>query len=118
MTFKVLACGGRDFKGRQRVYDVLNAWHKERAITHLIHGGALGADTLAGQWAQTRGVQEVKCAANWTKHGKGAGPIRNRRMLELKPDIVIAFPGGRGTADMVKVAKEASIMVVEVKGTP
>ena len=118
MTYKVLVCGGRDFKGRKRVYDVLDKWHAEQAFTHVIHGGAPGADSIAGQWAALRGVQEVKCAANWQHFGNSAGPVRNRRMLELEPNLVIAFPGGRGTANMVKTAKEANVMVIEIEGTP
>ena len=50
--------------------------------------------------------------ANWKKHGRAAGPIRNKQMLEeAKPDLVIAFPGGAGTANMVKQAREAGVKV-------
>jgi predicted Rossmann-fold nucleotide-binding protein len=53
--------------------------------------------------------------ANWPKHGKGAGFIRNQQMLnEGKPDLMIAFPGGKGTADMIEKAIKAGIKVIEV----
>jgi len=57
--------------------------------------------------------------AKWSKHGRAAGPIRNQEMIdECKPDLVVAFPGGRGTADMVRRAKAAGIRVIEVQHNP
>jgi hypothetical protein len=50
--------------------------------------------------------------AQWKKHGRAAGPIRNQRMLDKgKPDLVVAFPGGRGTADMIRRAERAGVPV-------
>jgi hypothetical protein len=52
--------------------------------------------------------------AEWKKHGKRAGPLRNMRMLEeWKPDGVAAFPGGSGTADMIAQARNAGVKVWE-----
>lgn len=79
------------------------------------HGGANGADLVADSWAVTNWlpVQEVK--AQWDKYGKSAGYRRNARMLEPPaPDLVVAFPGGRGTANMVMLAKRAGIPVREI----
>ena len=85
-------------------------------ITHVIHGGSSGADALAGRWAHLASIPYTVYPANWERHGKAAGPLRNQRMLdEGKPDLVIAFPGGRGTADMVRRAKEAGVEVREVR---
>jgi hypothetical protein len=54
--------------------------------------------------------------AQWKKHGRAAGPIRNQRMLdEGKPDLVVAFPGGRGTADMIRRAERAGVPVQQVQ---
>ncbi|WP_218916547.1 SLOG family protein [Rubinisphaera brasiliensis] len=77
-----------------------------------MHGDARGADRLAGEWAADRGVEVLACAANWKVHGRAAGPISNRRMLDESPDLLVAFPGGRGTADMVKAAKKAGVKIV------
>jgi hypothetical protein len=53
--------------------------------------------------------------AQWDRYGEAAGPIRNAWMLEFgKPDLVVAFPGGRGTADMISKARKAGIEVCEV----
>lgn len=108
---RVLVCGGRDFKDTDALIDYLDAEHHTAPIGVVIHGGAKGADHLAGFWAFKRGVGQIVYPANWTKYGKSAGPIRNAFMLaDARPDVVIAFPGGDGTADMVERAKRAGVM--------
>ncbi len=107
---RVLVCGGRDYSDRKFVYQCLDALHKEHPIDVLIEGGAVGTDRIAGGWAVKMGINNLVFPADWNKHGKAAGPIRNQRMLnEGKPDLVVAFPGGRGTADMMKRAKAAGV---------
>lgn len=109
---KTLVCGGRDFRDRDALFAALDAVHEKHPIQILIHGAARGADSLAGQWADERGVLSAPVRALWEKHGrKAAGPIRNRGMLLLQPDGVIALPGGSGTADMITVAREAGVRV-------
>lgn len=108
-TYKVLVCGGRDYRNWEKFCAVMNAIHAERRATHIISGGASGADEYAYRYAILEGIQPVQCVANWGAHDKAAGPIRNQRMLELGPDFVVAFPGGKGTADMLKQAKAAGI---------
>lgn len=114
---RILVCGGRDFTDRDAVALALKNFKPERATEvgwHIIiHGGCpTGADKLADEWADTFGVRKRVYLADWQKHGKAAGPLRNARMLaEGKPDLVIAFPGGRGTADMVRKAEAAGVPV-------
>jgi hypothetical protein len=62
------------------------------------------------------GVPVSAHPADWFSHGKAAGPIRNQEMLAMEaPALVVAFPGGRGTADMVRRARKAGVDVLEVK---
>lgn len=112
---RVLVCGGRDFNDRDFVWNTLTEWDSSvGGIDVVIHGAATGADSEAMIWAQTCGRKHAPFVAEWRKHGKGAGPIRNQRMLdEGKPDMVIAFPGGRGTADMKRRARAANLDVIE-----
>lgn len=111
-ALRVLVCGGRDYADAQNVAKTLATY----PIGALIQGGAAGADRLAKLWAMKHNVPLSEFKADWLKNGKAAGPIRNQRMLdEGKPDLVIAFPGGRGTADMVRRAKAAGIRVIEVQ---
>lgn len=114
---KVLVCGGRDLQDQGSVFDALDAIHRERHIAVVIHGAAEGADGCADEWAFQRRVQRSTWPAPWPPHGtdRSAGPRRNAAMLlHMKPDLVIAFPGGRGTADMVAKARAAGVEVREV----
>lgn len=85
-------------------------------IRRVIQGGANGADLLARRWSEYKGIECLTFHAKWSRHGPSAGPIRNQQMIdEGKPDLVVAFPGGRGTADMVRRARIAGIRVIEVE---
>lgn len=110
---KILVCGGRSFFDYKKICQILDQFISEEVI--IIHGGASGADALANIWAITNNKEIREYKANWDKYGKAAGPIRNSKMLEENPNIVIAFPGGRGTADMVFKSKQLNIKVIEVK---
>ena len=77
---------------------------------------ASGADQLAGQWAKSRGISVKAYPADWKNLGRIAGPIRNKKMLDEKPDLLVAFPGGKGTANMVFYAKKSGCVVVLVEG--
>lgn len=110
---RVLVCGGRDYADHARVHEVLDKLHREAGIDVIIEGGARGADRWAYQWADSSGVDTATFEADWENQGSFAGPMRNKRMLEEgRPDLVIAFPGGRGTADMVRKARKASDLSV------
>lgn len=130
---RVLVCGGRDYNNRQRVFAAMDAIHVQRGITMVIHGACCesnaptllrGADRWADEWASENEIPCLRVPAKWRLDGKRAGPVRNGEMLRCKPALVVAFPGGRGTADMVGRAKAAGIAVFEVpadkasEGTP
>jgi hypothetical protein len=111
----VLVTGGHSFSDRDKFNDVMDSIHRAQPLEAVIHGAASGADTLANLWAFSRGVQPVACPALWDYHGKRAGGKRNRAMLLLRPDLVIAFPGGRGTNDMVNTAREQLFRVFDYR---
>lgn len=118
---RVLVCGGRDYNNRDHVHNTLTQLDAERGpITCIIHGAATGADHEGMIWAQMmaesgRKIMHAPFSAELRVFGKAAGPIRNKRMLvEGKPDVVVAFPGGRGTADMMRQARVAGVEVIEV----
>jgi hypothetical protein len=109
---RVLVCGGRNFSEVDYLYEELDKLN----ISCLIQGGATGADALAFTWAISRGIKTEMYKADWAKNGRAAGPIRNLLMLkEGKPDLVVAFHGGNGTAHMVKIAKEHKIPVKDLR---
>lgn len=111
----VLVCGGRDFQDRDALFAVLDRLHQQTGITKIVHGGAKGADTLGAIWGLLHGVFSAGYPAQWDAYGKRAGFIRNQEMIDVEQiDLVVACPGGNGTADMVKRATKAGIKIVQV----
>lgn len=114
---RVLVCGGRDFQDYRLFARELCRVRDERGgISQIIHGGAKGADWCAHLFANAVGanIDEWIFCADWKAHGRKAGPMRNQRMLdEGRPNLIIAFHGGRGTADMVRRGRRAGIEVIE-----
>ena len=128
---RVLVCGGRDYADAARVSFVLDHYHAQRPFSVLIHGAARGADALAGVWATLRGVpildfpakwddlEALPCLVKYRRDGVAynalAGSNRNAQMIaEGKPEIVIAFPGGRGTRNMLMQARDCRIDTLEI----
>lgn len=115
-SYRVLVCGGRKYERGWRVYEALELiWRFHNYELVVIEGGATGADHAARVWARDyiqQGVENISFPADWAKYQKAAGSIRNREMLENgMPDLVIAFPGGRGTRNMMSIARMANVPV-------
>lgn len=107
--------GGRDFDGRAILFGVLDAIHQVRGIELLLHGDQRGADTLADLWADVRGVPRLPYPPNWDSWGRAAGPIRNREMLSIPGiNVLVAFPGNRGTQNAVQIADELGIPTLTI----
>jgi len=112
---KVLVCGGRSFTAYETVERYLDMLHALHGFTRVIHGAAIGADRCADQWAGFNRIDCQRFPAEWKVYGKGAGPIRNARMLnEGQPDLVVAFPGGKGTGNMRKQATEQGVKLFDL----
>lgn len=110
---RVLVCGGRDYSDKAFLWNVLDGLGPPE-VSEIVSGMAPGADSIAAEWAERFGFPLHKFPADWSL-GRKAGPIRNQRMLdEGKPDLVVAFPGGRGTADMVRRARQSGVPVKEI----
>lgn len=121
---KVLVTGGRHFCDVARLWRALDridarvrGMNGGVGIACVIEGASddvtgpyVGADWWAHQWARAHDRETNRYHADWTV-GRSAGPMRNTRMLGEKPDVVVAFPGGAGTANMVKQALAAGIKV-------
>lgn len=130
---RVIVCGGRDYADRDKVRFVLAVWPvhdlhldkghvgirwdlrdaAEAGTLTIVHGEARGADRLADDVARDLGYRVESYRADWSQ-GRAAGPIRNKQMLAEGADLVVAFPGGKGTAHMVRIAREAGVPVLEV----
>lgn len=120
---KVLVCGGRDYNDWESVRIILDALHcaPKNFIEVVMHGDARGADRLGGRWARENDVKELVFPANWKRYRNAAGPLRNSEMAAYMADepeawTCVAFPGGNGTADMMKKAKAMGVNVLQVRG--
>lgn len=103
---KWVVCGGREYFNRENIYASLYTINQYYPCKLLIEGGARGPDTISGEWANGNKINHLRVPAQWDFYGSSAGSVRNMEMLcfmgiiDLRPDIVIAFPGNRGTQDM------------------
>lgn len=121
--FRVIVCGGRDYAKAispgdtskldelSRLCAVLDKLKAKHPGLHIVTGAAGGADAAALAWAMRNEVSFEGYPANWSKWGDAAGPQRNTYMLTLGADAVVAFPGGKGTAHMIRIAEAAGIKV-------
>lgn len=126
---KLLVCGGRDFDDRDLVSMTLDAAVQYAGCREIICGynpadkRFQGADQLAYEWAVGAEVACRTFPADWKKHRRAAGPIRNSEMAADKPDECVAFPRangewGNGTLDMIGKAARAGAMVHRVEARP
>lgn len=110
----VIVTGSRDWDD----WDFIETKLEELDPYEVVEGGASGADEIAREWANRKGIDSYTFNADWRRHGKAAGPIRNRYMLETyKNDIrgveVVAFRknNSRGTTSCVEIAKMLGMKV-------
>jgi len=112
----LIVCGGRNYNDSRAVWDALDYVSSRRGVSLILHGGSRGADAIAERWAEENGAEIKVFEADWETHGKAAGPVRNQAMADHGADGCVAFPGGRGTADMMRRARAAGIKVWEPCG--
>jgi hypothetical protein len=109
---RVLVCGSRGWKDSSTIHRVLGRLHHPgMKITEIIHGGAAGADTMAGNWARGNFVPVRVFIPDWEQFGRSAGFKRNIQMLDTNPDLVLAFWDGRskGTKHTIDTAVRRGI---------
>lgn len=110
---RAIVCGGRTLTDRDWIFGKLDDVFFGQMPT-ILHGGCAGVDSIAGEWARSRGLPCEVYPADWNRYGRAAGPMRNRKMIRSNPDVVVAFPGGRGTSSMRILAKIAGVRLVDV----
>lgn len=130
---RLLVCGGRYFSDRRSLWVQLERIDVSHCIDCLIEGEADGADKLARQWAERRGVPFHPFPAAWddidhpgavarrNRQGRlydaSAGTRRNTQMIvEGQPTHILAAPGGTGTANMIAQAEKAGIISIPWDG--
>lgn len=113
--YRILVTGSRDWTDRQTVWDALapiaRALPADQDLV-LVHGGCpTGADAMCDEWARGFGAVIEVHPANWAKHGRAAGPIRNAEMVNAGADLALAFikNGSRGASHTAALAEAAGI---------
>lgn len=107
---RVIIAGGRNYLARADDALWLAQIHMSHGFTEVLCGGAQGADAFGAEWAKENRIPVRVFPADWGRHGFAAGPIRNAEMA-ANADALIAFPGGRGTASMLKEARKRGLMI-------
>lgn len=119
---RVLVTGSRNLNDRAAVWDALDEQYRIHGAMTVVHGAHWeGADVFAAQWATSALADGLNIIhdphpAEWKKYKRAAGPLRNKKMVDLGADIVLAFPRGKssGTRNAMSLARTAGIKVVEL----
>ena len=120
---KIAVTGGRAYADHTTLAAALMVFdppaHPHQPKPVLLVGDATGADAMAVSFARTFKWDLEIFEADWETYGPSAGPRRNAEILTWHPDVLLAFPGGLGTANMVEQARRAGIptFFVGKKGT-
>lgn len=113
----VVVTGSRTWKDEETVKRMVRLLGRRCKV---IHGDAPGLDKLFGKIAKASGLDVKAVPAPWERFGKAAGPIRNRVMLDMSPDLVLAFhkslKASKGTRDCILEAFRRGICVQWVRG--
>jgi hypothetical protein len=112
---RIAVTGGRDYAQVMTVFETLDILHREYPDFTLVVGDAKGADAHARTWATKKNVRHEVYYADWKAYPKAAGPIRNKQMLDSGVDILVAFPGGNGTANMTGLCKKAGVQILVIE---
>lgn len=113
----VIIAGSRDICGLASLRYVEKAMSRIRANpTEIVSGGASGIDFLGEVWAKNHAVPVRRFPADWLKHGRRAGFIRNSAMVQYakkhKGALVAVWDGvSNGTRDTISKAREAGLKV-------
>lgn len=105
-SFVILVSGSRDWTDVETIHAVLQRWVGRALVPVVImHGDCpTGADRIANDWAEAKGIKVDRHPAQWEKYGKAAGPIRNTEMVRTRPRIALLFRRNhsRGTTDTLE----------------
>ena len=109
MRLAIVGC--RDYNNREEFTSLMDTFFKNQNITEIVSGGASGADRMAKDYAQERGLAYKEFPADWNQYGKAAGPIRNKEIVDYS-DKVVAFWDleSRGTKSTIGIAKRQDKM--------
>jgi hypothetical protein len=107
---KTIIAGSRTVGSTSVVEEACNYCGWE--ITQVVSGCARGVDTLGEIWAAAHNLPVERHPANWDKHGKKAGYLRNIEMAECSEALIAVWDGeSRGTSHMIVAAQRLGLKV-------
>lgn len=109
---RIMVTGGREFNNYAIAKTALEKYLSQTDT--LVHGGCRGCDLLCAKVASQIGAKVEEHKADWNKYGRATGPSRNKEMLKSGIDLVIAFPGGKGTNNAIRTAQAFGIPIVRI----
>lgn len=122
MTYRVIITGSREWSDKDKVCaDILALLDIHGDDLVIVHGKCpTGADKIAEEFCDELNITQEKYPANWNRYGNAAGPIRNRKMVSLGADVVLAYPLGKssGTRGCMELAEAAGIEVLDRSAQP
>ena len=113
MSYRLLVCGSRNYPNKEKVHAYLTIMRGTHSDLLIITGMANGPDIWAYWFAQRYGIPCECYPAKWNEHGKRAGYVRNKEMIESKPNFVAAFWDGKsnGTKHTIDLAQKYHIPI-------
>lgn len=112
---RVLVAIGQDFQDLTLLSETLNSLHSQRGISILLRCDDDDADRPLFDWAMSAGIPARCYPADWTKYGRAAVRIRNKQLIQDRPDLLIVFHGSKLPASLIRRARKAKIEVVMVE---
>jgi hypothetical protein len=112
---RILVTGSRSWTDEEMIRNLLAAADRKEGPHTLVHGGARGADTVAGEIAQELGWTVEVHKADWERDGRAAGILRNHKMVNLGADLCLAFikDNSKGASHCARLARLAGITVAK-----
>ena len=113
---RVICCGSRLWRDRRAIKSRLLLLPKDVVVVHGAHWE--GADAIIMHVCFELGLKQEPHPADWDKHGKAAGPIRNSAMAQAGGNLCIAWwhpDAHAGTDDMLKKARRAHILTETIR---
>ena len=87
----------------------------EEPVTEVVSGGARGVDSIGEEWARENGIPVKRFPAEWNKHGKRAGPLRNVEMAKYADALIAVWDGeSPGTKHMIAEAERRGLTTIQI----
>lgn len=107
---KTIIAGSRSITSIKTVRKAIDA--SNLTVTEVVSGGARGVDSLGEKWASHNHIPVKRFIADWNRHGRSAGPIRNRQMADYADALIAIWDGeSRGTKNMIGQAAAKGLVV-------